>query len=39
MDNHRYEPNHFKQLRLGSERLLAAILREHPERRTVHAKT
>jgi hypothetical protein len=35
--NRRYDPDHFKHLRVASQRLLAAILREHPERRTSNA--
>ncbi len=34
-DNLRYEPAHFRHLRVASQRLLAAIQREHPERRRV----
>jgi hypothetical protein len=29
--NHRYDPHHFKCLRTASQRLLAAIQREHGE--------
>lgn len=33
--SHRFEPAHHRHLRIASQRLLNAILREHPERRRV----
>lgn len=29
-NNHRYDPHHAKCLRAASQRLLAALVREHP---------